>query len=162
MRTGYPQTEETGAAIALYLAVYVLVCGLFGLGFYNILQPRQLPNPGLAAYRPPPATVIRYAARAKLIYGQAAPPEGATEGPSNDTPDETTGRAAQVSEAPIPVVPMPARPANSQAAKRPARVRSAAKAHQTRSARAERTAPSSAQAGYRSVVAAYPGYAAIH
>jgi hypothetical protein len=163
MRTGYPQTEGTGAAIALYLAVSMFVCGLFGFGFYNMLQPRQIQNPGLAAYRPPPATVIRYAATAKFIYGQAAPPEGATEGPSNDTPDETTGRAAQVAEPPIPVVSMPAPPANSQAAKRPARVRSAAaKAHQARSARAGRTASASAQAGYRSVVAAYPGYAAIH
>jgi hypothetical protein len=116
MRTGYPQTEETGAAIALRLAVSIFVCGLFGLGFYNMLQPRQIPNPGLTAYRPPPATVIRYAATAKFIYGQAAPPEVATEAPSKDTPDETTGRAAQLTEPTIPVVSVPAPPVKGYAA----------------------------------------------
>jgi len=160
MRTGYPQTEETGAAIALYLAVCMLVCGLFGFGFYSMLQPRQIPNPGLAAYKPPPAAVIRYAAAGQLAYRGSAPAESASEDASHDTPDETTGRAAQVAETPTPVVSMPAPQVNSE--RRPARAREAAKSHQARSARAERSASSRAQTGYRGVVAAYPGYAVIH
>ncbi|MFZ1088068.1 MAG: hypothetical protein WAN75_02180, partial [Xanthobacteraceae bacterium] len=68
----------------------MLVYGFFGFGFYKMFQPLQFPNPGLAAYKPPPATVITYAATAKLIYGEPAPPETATEEPSHDAPDEAT------------------------------------------------------------------------
>jgi hypothetical protein len=71
--TGYPQTEESGVAIAFYLAVCMFVCGLFGFGFYNLFQPRQFPNPGLTAYKPPPATVITYAATAHSGRFRACP-----------------------------------------------------------------------------------------
>ena len=110
MRTGYPYTKETAAPIAGYLAVCMFVYGLFGFGFYNMFQPLQFPNPGLAAYKPPPATVITYAARAKLIYGEPAPFETATEEPSHDAPDEAThayASAAPLVTAAIPVAHMP-------------------------------------------------------
>ena len=128
MGTGYPQPEKTGATIALYFAVCMFVCGLFGFGFYNMLQPRRFPNPGLTAYKPPPATVIEYADTTKSAYAEAispgraseelcgydevrlcgaTSPERATEELSHDTPDETTGRAAQVTEPGAPVAPMP-------------------------------------------------------
>jgi hypothetical protein len=70
-------------------------------------EPRRFPNPGLTAYKPPPATVIEYAATTKSAYAEATSPERATEELSHDTPDETTGRAAQVTEPGAPVAPMP-------------------------------------------------------
>ena len=157
----YPQTEETGAAIAFHVVVCIFVCGLFGFGFYKMFQPRQIPNPGLAAYEAPAATVIKYAATPQFINGAAAPFESANGEPSPDTPDETTGRAASVAQAAIPVLPAPN--VNREAAKRSAKARSAeTKAHQAPSPRTERTASSRSQPESRSLAAAYPGYAAIH
>src|ERR1700730_15616125 len=78
MRTGYPPIKKTRAAIAVYLAVCMFVYGFFGFGFYKMFQPLQFPNPGLAAYKPPPATVIIYFPTAKLIYGEPAPSDKTT------------------------------------------------------------------------------------
>jgi len=43
---------------AIHLALYCAVGACFALGFYFVMQPSRTPNPGLAAYRPPPATVM--------------------------------------------------------------------------------------------------------
>ena len=136
------------------------VYGLFGFGFYNMFQPLQFPNPGLAAYKPPPATVITYAARAKLIYGEPAPLESATEEPSHDAPDEAThayASAAPLVTAAIPVAHMPVPHVKREAPTRLART----KARQAHSPRAERTASSRAHSESRSVAAVYPGFAAV-
>jgi hypothetical protein len=145
----------------VYLAVCMFVCGLFGFGFYNMFQPSQFPNPGLAAYKPPPATVITYAAAAKVAYGESAPSETATVEPSHDAPDETTRAyaSAPAAEPAIPVAHMPV----PHPATRPAKVRSVeAKARQNHSPQAERTASSRAHSESRSAAAVYPGYAAVH
>ena len=126
MRTGYPPIKKTRAAIAVYLAVCMFVYGFFGFGFYKMFQPLQFPNPGLAAYKPPPATVITYAATAKLIYGEPAPSETATEEPSHDAPDEATrayASATPLVTAAIPVAHMPVPHVKREAATRPAKVR---------------------------------------
>ena len=152
--TRYSQTKESGVVIAFYLAVCMFVCGLFGFGFYNLFQPRQFPNPGLTAYKPPPATVITYAA--------TAPSETATEEPSHGAPDETTRAYASATPsvtAPTPVVFAPA--VSMDAAKTPSRRSVEAKARQAHSPRAERTASSRAHSESRSVAAVYPGYAAV-
>jgi hypothetical protein len=165
MRTGYPHIKKTGTAIAVYLAVCMLVYGFFGFGFYKMFQPLQFPNPGLAAYKPPPATVITYAATAKLIYGEPAPSETATEEPSHDAPDEATrayASATPLVTAALPVAPMPVPHVKREAATRPAKVRGVeAKARQAHSSRAERTASSRAHSEPRSVAAVYPGFAAV-
>jgi hypothetical protein len=51
------------------------VFGLFALWLHSLLQPRVFANPGLAAYAPPPATVISYGKPARLLaeHGQAPP-----------------------------------------------------------------------------------------
>src|SRR5262245_7882835 len=46
------------AALAIHLALYCAVAGCFALVFYFLLQPSHSANPGLAAYKPPPATVL--------------------------------------------------------------------------------------------------------
>ena len=100
--TGYPQTERTEACIAVYLSFCMFVYGAFGFGFYRMFQPRHIPNPGLAAYRPFPATVMEYAGTAnRFTYAEAAPPESASD-------ELSPGRVAQVAaSAASPVAPMP-------------------------------------------------------
>ena len=161
MRTGYPHIKKTGTAIAIHLAVCMLVYGFFGFGFYKMFQPLQFPNPGLAAYKPPPATVIIYFPTAKLIYGEPAPSETATQEPSHDAPDEATrayASAPPLVTAAIPVAHMPVPHVKREAATRLART----KARQGHSPRAERTASSRAHSEPRSVAAVYQGgYAAV-
>ena len=161
MRTGDPPIKKTRAAIAVYLAVCMLVYGFFGFGFYKMFQSLQFPNPGLAAYKPPPATVITYAATAKLIYGEPAPSETATEEPSHGAPDEATrayASATPLVTAALPVAHMPVPHVKREAATRLART----KARQGHSPRAERTASSRAHSEPRSVAAVYQGgYAAV-
>ena len=162
--TGYPQTEESGVAIVLYLAVCMFVCGLFGFGFYNLFQPRQFPNPGLTAYKPPPATVITYAATAKFAYGEPAPSETATEEPSHGAPDETTRAYASATPSvtdPAPIVFAPVPHVSRDATKTPARRNVEAKARQAHSPRSERTDSSRAHSESRSVAVVYPGYAGV-
>jgi hypothetical protein len=55
-----PETNGLTAALIVYLSIYGLVFVLFAIFFYSLLQPKQVPNPGLAAYKPPPGTVINY------------------------------------------------------------------------------------------------------
>jgi hypothetical protein len=158
--TGYPQTKETGVAIACYLAVCMSVCGLFGFGFCNMFQPRQFPNPGLTAYKPAPATIIKYAATAKFAYGEPVASDTATEEPSYDAPDETTRAYASATPsvtAAIPLALMPVPHVKREAAMPPART----KARQAHSPRAEPTASSRAHSESRSVAAVYPGFAAV-
>jgi len=49
-------SNDSTAAIAVCLAIFVLVAGLGCLGGYRLMQPRIIPNLGLAAYQPPPGT----------------------------------------------------------------------------------------------------------
>jgi hypothetical protein len=49
------EADGTGA-IAIYLIVFVSVTALGALTGYWLMQPRVFPNPGLAAYKPPPGT----------------------------------------------------------------------------------------------------------
>jgi hypothetical protein len=49
--------DGTSAAVGIPVAAYMIVLSLFALWFYSLLQPRYTPNPGLVAYKPPPATV---------------------------------------------------------------------------------------------------------
>jgi hypothetical protein len=63
-----------GAAAGLLLA-FAVVIGLFFLWFYPIAHARYGANPGLAAYQPPPATVIPdMPARVVTEHHQAPPP----------------------------------------------------------------------------------------
>ena len=83
MGAGYPQTERTAACIAVYLSFCMFVYGAFGYGFYRMFQPRHIPNPGLAAYRPFPATVMEYAGTAnRFTYAtDRSPPRARRDNP---------------------------------------------------------------------------------
>jgi hypothetical protein len=147
MRTSYPQSEGTDVAIATHLAVCALVCGLLGFGFYTLMQPEQRPNPGLAAYKPPPGTIIIYPPAAQFTYERQAVPALSTDQPSRDIPDETTGRAIQTVEPATTVAPMPATQVKRAPATKAVRVR------------APLTKPQHPSGTY---AATYPGYAAVH
>ena len=45
-------------ALAIYAVVCCAVTVCLALGLYELMQPRRFANPGLAAYKPPPGTVI--------------------------------------------------------------------------------------------------------
>jgi hypothetical protein len=64
-----------GTALGGLLAAYAVVFGLFAVWFYPLLHARHNPNPGLAAYQPPPATVVDYqaATRSPAQHWQAPP-----------------------------------------------------------------------------------------
>jgi hypothetical protein len=53
-------------ALCIHLCIYCAAAACFGLGFYVLMQPSRSPNPGLAAYKPPPATVITSGLPARL------------------------------------------------------------------------------------------------
>jgi hypothetical protein len=162
MRTAYPPTEETSVAIAVLLAVCALVCGLLGFAFYKLLQPTQMPNPGLAAYKPPPATVMTYPPVAQLRYEQQAVPMSTTDQSSRDTPDETTGRAVQIAEPASVVAPLAREPLKNPEARK-GRVRAAStNAQHPASTKLQHTASTKAQYRSENFVPAYPGYAVLH
>jgi hypothetical protein len=56
-RTGRHEDYHLGTAVGIVIAGYAA----FFLILYWLMQPSISPNPGLAAYRPPPKTVVHYA-----------------------------------------------------------------------------------------------------
>jgi len=161
MRTGYPQAEENNLAIAGYLAVCGLICGLAVFGFYKLIQPTQNANPGLAAYKPPPGTVITYplVARSREQPVLSSP---TTELVLRDIHDETTGRVVPTVEptpavAPSPATQVKAVPSPSTQVKKEL----AAKAVAARSDSTRRT-PSTQSHPSHTFIGPYPGYATVN
>ena len=54
----YRQRRSENLPLGIYLLIFCVVVGCFCIWFYELMQPARYPNPGLAAYKPPPATVI--------------------------------------------------------------------------------------------------------
>ena len=108
---GHPRRLDHGwtAALVLYLGVYFAVAAGFGFGVYGLLQPSRHANPGLAAYKPPPATVIAYVptswrpADAAVAMPAAAEPEtvGAAEAAPAPPPAEAKPPAPEVKQAKV-------------------------------------------------------------
>jgi hypothetical protein len=94
--------DGTSAAIGIPVAAYMIVLSLFALWFYSLLQPRYTPNPGLAAYKPPPATVIGdMPARLLAQHWQAPPPaeiESPVEEPTQTVVESKPERTIEVKE----------------------------------------------------------------
>jgi type IV secretory pathway VirB10-like protein len=59
-RAHVPNTG-VAAALAIHLAVYAGVGCCFAIALWWLLQPKVLENAGLAAYKPPPNTVLTHA-----------------------------------------------------------------------------------------------------
>lgn len=58
--TLHQQRRSESLPLGIYLLMFCLVVGCFCVWFYELMQPGRYANPGVAAYPPPPATVIRY------------------------------------------------------------------------------------------------------
>jgi hypothetical protein len=96
MSARYPHPDNPTKAIAGYAAFLALMCGLFGFGIYELMQPRQISNVGIAAYKPLPGTIINYLPPRQLSGEQPRNSESVDNEPSSSP--ETTGRAVQPAE----------------------------------------------------------------
>jgi hypothetical protein len=107
--------DGVAAALCIHLSIYCAAAVCFGFGFYEFMQPSFSPNPGLAAYKPPPATVISYELPARLKRdpgGNAMPvmirAETETDARATHAPaSETTTRATLQPPSPAPLVSRP-------------------------------------------------------
>jgi len=56
------EEDPDGVAVALaeHLCMYCAGAGLIAFALYYAMQPTRVANPGLAAYKPPPRTVMTY------------------------------------------------------------------------------------------------------
>ena len=98
--------EGNSAGLGIPVAVYLTVLGLLALWFYSLFQPQYIHNPGLAAYKPPPATVIAdMPARLLAQHSQATPP-AEIESPA----DEPTPKVVESKPEPTTHVTQPKRP----------------------------------------------------
>ena len=100
------RVEGTSTAVGIPVAAYFIGLSLFVLWLYSLLQPQHTPNPGLAAYKPPPATVIaEMPARLLAQHSQATPP-AEIEIPA----DEPTLKVVESKPEPTAHVTQPKRP----------------------------------------------------
>jgi hypothetical protein len=94
--------DGTSASVGIPLAAYIIALGLFALWFYSLLQPQYTPNPGLAAYKPPPATVISEMPARLVAQHWQAPPlaeiESRAEEPKATVVDSQPERTIDVKE----------------------------------------------------------------
>jgi hypothetical protein len=58
--TRYRQQRSENLPLGIHLLMFGVVVGCFCMWFYELMQPERYSNPGTAASKPPPATVILY------------------------------------------------------------------------------------------------------
>jgi hypothetical protein len=113
-----PRAPSDGVATALgiHLCFYCAVAACFGFGLYVLLQPTRFANPGMAAYKPPPRTVVTFlpplrlrngGARTGSLEPTAAEPE--TTGVSLRPPDADRSVQSASQSEPETVTPPPSR-----------------------------------------------------
>jgi hypothetical protein len=72
LRLAIPRYQDFGLAAAV-LAICLGVYGGFAIGFHWLMQPTRVQNPGLAAYSPPPKTVVDYTGSSFVPPAASAP-----------------------------------------------------------------------------------------
>jgi len=60
-RSSERDPEGVTAALAEHFCMYCAGAGFIAFALYYSMQPTRMVNPGLAAYKPPPRTVVTYA-----------------------------------------------------------------------------------------------------
>jgi hypothetical protein len=99
------RSDGLDAALGIHLALYCAVACCFAFGLYLLLQPSRSANPGLAAYKPPPAKVMTVSvpllaeASADAPSNLAGGPQRIAAAPQRDTAELS---AASQSEAKPP------------------------------------------------------------
>jgi hypothetical protein len=78
-------SPRQGSGVTVFFAIFAAYVGIAAC-FYWLMQPNVVKNNGLAAYRPPPATVISAApslppAPSEALVALAEPPQAFTESP---------------------------------------------------------------------------------
>jgi hypothetical protein len=113
------QRDGLAGALAIHLCIYCGVAGCFAFGLYELLQPTRNNNPGLAAYKPPPATVITHGLPSRLAASSPATmAQPAASALLITSEPETTGRSTRSPEPNATDLPPPRREAdNSKKAK---------------------------------------------
>jgi hypothetical protein len=83
------ERDPDGVTVGLveHLSMYCAGAACIAFALYHSMQPTRVANPGLAAYKPPPRTVITYAApltleRAPTVPAAVVAPEPETVGAS--------------------------------------------------------------------------------
>jgi hypothetical protein len=94
------ESDGVAAGLAIHLCLYCAAAACFAFGLYCLMQPTRLINPGLAAYKPPPRTVIAHAPPLKLEREAITPvaraePEPETVGVSSPQLPETKKAKSQ-------------------------------------------------------------------
>jgi hypothetical protein len=79
--------------MVIHLSLYSFVFAMFAFWLYSLI----IPNPGMAACKPPPGTVITYEVPTRLLAQHGQPPKLA-ELPPTPEADETIGRSVQTLE----------------------------------------------------------------
>jgi hypothetical protein len=112
-----PRRYDDGlaAALCIHLCIYCAVAACFGLGFYAFMQPSRSSNPGLAAYKPPPATVITSGLPARLSDRERNAPFVVMR-----AEPETDARATPPARETTPPAPAPLPRSPAKQAKKPA------------------------------------------
>src|SRR5262245_31250554 len=76
-RTTRASSDGVATALGIHLCLYCAVAGGLAYGLYALLQPARFANPGVAAYEPPPGTVVTYTLPLRLrnreLEGEAGP-----------------------------------------------------------------------------------------
>jgi hypothetical protein len=113
-RTTRAPSDGVATALGIHLCLYCAVAGCLGYGLYALLQPTRFANPGVAAYEPPPGTVVTYTLPLRLpnraLAGAAAvtSPEPETTGLSAGRP-EADAFAQSTSPSELEVVAVPSK-----------------------------------------------------
>jgi len=111
----YPVThyriDEKSVGLGIPVAVYLTVLGLLALWFHSLFQPQYLPNPGLAAYKPPPATIIGEMPARLLAQHWQAPPLAEIERPAEQpAPTVVENKLERTVDVTVPKRPTAKRP----------------------------------------------------
>jgi hypothetical protein len=109
--------EGAAAALGLYLGGFIAVGACFAFGLYTLLEPTRYDNPGLRAYKPPPAAVVTYYETAP--HENVAPPAPVVvDSPAGDAKAAAASEPAPAEEKPVEVKPEPAKKAAPRVVRR--------------------------------------------
>src|SRR5262249_26849160 len=104
-RSSQRYSDGLVSSLAIHLCLYCAVAACFALVMYYLMQPRQLPNPGMAALKPSRTTTSyiellrseREAAKADVKIEQELETTGAATRETSDINPETKKAKAQTS-----------------------------------------------------------------
>jgi hypothetical protein len=114
-RSSERDPDGVTAALAEHFCMYCAGAGFIAFVLYHSMQPTRLVNPGLAAYKPPPRTVVTYAVPLTLEREAITPAAVVAPKP------ETVGASATVGSSALQLPEE--KKARSQKAQSPSRAR---------------------------------------